>query len=93
MVGDRARDDREEKKEVPVEMRRRITLLFAALTMALAMAFGGAGAALADKGGFQHEGSCGVGRAAHEAIEDQTSPGATEYARFPPSEAGCTGKG
>ncbi len=49
--------------------------------------------ALADKGGFQHEGSCGVGKAAHEAIEDQSSPGATEYSRFPPSEAGCTGKG
>jgi len=49
--------------------------------------------ALADKGGIQHEGSCGVGRAAHEAIEDQTSPGATEYALFPPSKAGCTGQG
>ncbi len=46
--------------------------------------------ALADKGGIQHEGSCGVGRAAHEAMEDQTSPGATEYARIPLSEVGCT---
>jgi hypothetical protein len=59
----------------------------AALTMAVA------GGASADKGGEAHEGSCGLGKGgAHEAIADQTSPGATEFARFPPSEAGCTGQ-
>jgi hypothetical protein len=47
--------------------------------------------AFADKGGNPSEGSCGIGRGVHEAIEDETSPGATEFARFPPSEAGCTG--
>ena len=40
-VSDRVQDDKEEKKEVPVQMRKRITLLFAALTMALTMAFSG----------------------------------------------------
>ena len=33
-------DDKEEKKEVPVQMRKRITLLIAALMMALTMSFG-----------------------------------------------------
>jgi hypothetical protein len=40
VVSDRVQDDREEKKEVPVQMRKRITLLIAALTMALTMSFG-----------------------------------------------------
>ncbi len=69
-------------------MRRRLTALLAMVVMTVLLV---AAPAFADKGGIQHEGSCGVGRAAHEAIEDETSPGATEYARFPPSEAGCTG--
>ncbi len=69
-------------------MRRRLTALSATVVMTMMLV---AAPAFADKGGIQHEGSCGVGRAAHEAIEDETSPGATEYARFPPSEAGCTG--
>ena len=48
--------------------------------------------ALAGKGGAPNPDSCGLGKeAAHTAIADQTSPGATEFARFPPSEAGCTG--
>jgi hypothetical protein len=71
-------------------MRRRLTTLSATVVMAVMLV---AAPALADKGGIQHKGSCGVGRAAHEAIEDQTSPGATEYALFPPSEAGCTAQG
>jgi hypothetical protein len=50
--------------------------------------------ASADKGGTPRDGSCGLGKSnAHEAIADQTGPGASEAATFPPSEAGCTGNG
>jgi len=52
--------------------------------------------ALADQGGNVHEGSCGLGYGgAHWGIADPTAPGASdpENARFPPSEAGCTGQG
>jgi hypothetical protein len=68
-------------------MRRRLTALLAMVVVTVMLV---AAPAFADKGGFQHEGSCGVGRAAHEAIADPTSPGATEYARIHPSEVGCT---
>ncbi len=68
-------------------MRRRFTAMLAMVMMIVMVV---AAPVLADKGGFQHEGSCGVGRAAHEAIEDPESPGATEYALQPPSEVGCT---
>ena len=45
-------DDKEERKEVPVQMRKRITLLIAALTMALTMSFGSvAFAAITDQPG------------------------------------------
>ena len=48
--------------------------------------------ASAAKGGNPTSGSCGLGKStAHEAIDLPDSPGATEAATFPPSEAGCTG--
>ena len=43
-------DDKEEKKEVPVQMRKRITLLIAALMMALTMSFGSVAAFAIDEG-------------------------------------------
>jgi hypothetical protein len=50
--------------------------------------------ASAAQGGNPATGSCGLGKSnAHEAIGDQTGPGASEAATFPPSEAGCTGNG
>jgi hypothetical protein len=72
-------------------MRRRLTTL---LAMVVVMVMLGAAPALANKGGVPHEGNCGIGATtAHGDIADQTSPGATESARVPPSEAGCTGQG
>ena len=73
------RDDREEKKEVPVQMRKRITLLIAALTMALTMSFGSV--AFADpafgpgnKGGG--EGNSGpIGAKCHPPGTTTTTPG------------------
>jgi hypothetical protein len=48
--------------------------------------------ALAGEGGAPDLDSCGLGKdTAQAAIADQTSPGASEVARFPPLEAGCTG--
>jgi hypothetical protein len=72
-------------------MTRMRRLLLAATTATL-IALGTAGPALAEKGGSPNPDSCGVGReGAQTAIADPTSPGATEFAKFPPSEAGCTG--
>ena len=68
-------------------MRRRLTALLAMVVMAVMLV---AGPALADKGGVSHEGSCGFGReGAQTGVEDQTSPGATEFALIHPSEENC----
>ena len=72
-------------------LRKRLAALLAMVVVTVMLV---AAPAFADKGGVFHEGSCGLGRVlAQEAVADQTSPGATEIARQPPSEAGCTGKG
>jgi hypothetical protein len=71
-------------------LRKRLAVLVAA-AMVLVMA---ASPAWAAKGGFPTEGSCGLGKSeAQEGIADQSAPGASEFARLPPSEAGCTGNG
>ena len=58
-------------------MRKRISLLIAALMLALSMSFGGV--AFADTGGEPRTGSCGVGKAeAAEHRADPTEPGASE---------------
>ena len=60
-----------------------------------ALAIGLSGPTLAAPGGEPgaKHGSCGLGLTlAKLAIADPTSPGATEFARFPPSDAGCTGQ-
>ena len=77
-----------DREDGMVRIKRLILVALAAGVLAL----GAATPTLADKGGHPQENSCGIGAAgAHEAIADQTLPGATEFARFPPSEAGCTG--
>ena len=64
------------------------------LVIAVALVLLAAIPASADKGGAPRDGSCGLGKSnAHGAIADQTGPGASEAATFPPSEAGCTGNG
>ena len=71
-------------------LRKRLAVLVAA-AMVLVMA---ASPAWAAKGGFPTEGTCGLGKSeAQEGIADQSAPGASEFARLPPSEAGCTGNG
>jgi hypothetical protein len=73
---------------------KRFKKLCALLVVAVAVALFAAIPASAGPGGEPHGGSCGLGKStAHEAIQDQTGPGASEAARFPPSEAGCTGQG
>ena len=70
-------------------MHRRLMVLLTVVVMTVLLA---AAPALADQGGSQHEGSCGVGKdAAHESISEDTRPGASECALFPPKEFGCTG--
>ena len=50
------------------------------------------GAAVADPGGTLHVGSCGLAREfAIPAVQDPSSPGATEWALVPPNSWGCTG--
>jgi hypothetical protein len=62
--------------------------------VALAVGLFAAAPASAGQGGVPTDGSCGLGKAgAHSAIQDQTSPGATENAHIKPSEIGCTGNG
>jgi hypothetical protein len=76
-----------------VGMSRRNKSLIPAATIAVALVFA-ATPASAGQGGIPTEGSCGLGKSiAQEAIQDQTSPGATEAARTPPAEVGCTGNG
>jgi len=76
-----------------VGMSRRNKSLIPAATVAVALVFA-ATPASAGQGGTPTEGSCGLGKSvAHGAIQDQTSPGATEAARTPPAEVGCTGNG
>jgi hypothetical protein len=71
-------------------LRKRLAVLVAA-AMVLVMA---ASPAWAAKGGFPNEGSCGLGKSeAQEGIADQSASRASEFARLPPSEAGCTGNG
>jgi len=63
-------------------MRKRISLLIAALMLALSISFGGV--AFADQGGEPRTGSCGVGKAeAAEHRANPTEPGASEE-RFEP---------
>jgi hypothetical protein len=63
-------------------------------TIAVAAALFAAAPASAGQGGSPNPGSCGLGKtAAHSAIQDQTSPGATEESHVKPSEVGCTGNG
>jgi hypothetical protein len=72
--------------------RRRKPLMLSAVGVAVALF--AATPASAENGGAPHPGSCGLGKpGAHEAIQDPTSPGATENALIPPSEIGCTGNG
>ncbi len=76
-----------------VGMNRRKKLLKTA-AVAVALVLFGTAPAVAGPGGTPTAGSCGLGKAgAHDAIQDQTSPGATENARIKPSEVGCPGKG
>ena len=71
-------------------LRRKLTALLAMVVVTVMLV---AAPALAVKGGTPHEGTCGLGPVvAKGAIEDQSGPGASEEARFPPSEAGCTGQ-
>ena len=70
-------------------MRRYVVLLAMVVVTVMLVA----APALAAKGGFPAEHSCGIGTGAHGAIEDQSGPGASEAGLFPPSEAGCTGQG
>jgi hypothetical protein len=72
--------------------RRKVPLTLAAVGVAVALF--AATPASAGNGGEPTPGSCGLGKSnAHGAIQDQTGPGASEAAKFPPSEAGCTGNG
>jgi hypothetical protein len=65
-----------------------VALVMAAMTLAMAMP------AFAGMGGAPPSHSCGLGKeVAHAALEDTTGPGASEAARTPPSEFGCTGPG
>jgi hypothetical protein len=53
--------------------------------------------AFADKGGVSHAGSCGLSKEGlHNAIENPSSPGASEAGHVPPGHPGeqdaCTGK-
>jgi hypothetical protein len=68
-----------------------MALVMAAMTVAMAMpAFA---AAKEFSPNPNAEDSCGLGRpGAQEAVALEEGPGATEFARQPPSEAGCTGQ-
>ena len=72
-------------------MRRRLTAMLATVVMTVMLV---AVPAVAAPGGFPADPSCGLGYPeAHGGIADQTAPGASEFARFPPSESGCLDKG
>ena len=71
-------------------LRRKLAALLAMVVVTVMLV---AAPALAAKGGFPAEHSCGIGTGALFAIEDPSGPGASEAGRFPPSEAGCTGQG
>ena len=78
------------RKEV-VSMRRIISVLAVVALMA-ALLVTSALPAFADKGGFDHAGACGLGKAAaHRAILNTVAPGASETALIPPANTGCTG--
>jgi len=75
-------------------MRARLAPLLAIVLVTMMLL---AAPALAAKGGQPTESSCGLGEGlAQEAVADEVKkaegPGATEYARIPPSEAECLGK-
>jgi hypothetical protein len=62
--------------------------------VAVAVTVFAAAPASASKGGSPAPGSCGLGTpGAYVALQDQTSPGATENALISPQEFGCTGNG
>ena len=74
-------------------MRRRISVVVAMVMVAAILVAGPAFAAAEFSPNPKAEASCGLGRpGAQEAVALQESPGATEFARFPPAEAGCTGQ-
>ena len=71
---------------------KRVKELFALFVIAVALALLAAVPASAGQGGTPTAGSCGLGKSvAHEAIENQTGPGASEDATVPPASVGCTG--
>ena len=73
---------------------RKIRIAVATVMIAAGLLTALAAPASADKGGTPPLSSCGLGRTtAHDAIEDQTSPGATEASHVKPADVGCTGKG
>jgi hypothetical protein len=72
-------------------MNRCKKLLMAPVIAVVVVLFA-AGPASAGQGGNPTEASCGLGKStAHSAIQDQTSPGATEASHVKPSDVGCTG--
>ena len=75
-------------------MRRRLTTLVAMAVMTVMLVADPAFAAAKEFSPNPNaEGSCGLGRpGAQEVVALEERPGATEFARFPPSEAGCTGQ-
>jgi hypothetical protein len=63
-----------------------------AVPVAIVVVLVAAAPASAGQGGHPTEGSCGIGSTiAHEAIANQTGPGASEDARVSPASVGCTG--
>ena len=73
---------------------RRIRIAVATVMVAAGLLTALAAPASAGQGGIPAPNSCGLGRgSAHDAIADQTSPGATEASHVKPSDVGCTGKG
>jgi hypothetical protein len=69
-------------------LHRRLMALLAIVLVTMMVV---AAPALADTGGDPHEGSCGLGTGlAHEVIQDDTAPGASELTVISPSEFGCS---
>jgi hypothetical protein len=74
-----------------VLLRRRLSVLVAAVALLASMLVFSA-PAFADKGGVPDAGSCGLSKAeVHLAIENPSTPGASEAAHSP--FGGCQGKG
>ena len=72
----------------------RLKCSLVATVLAVAVSVVAAGPAFAGAGGVPTKGACGRGKTtAHDAIQDPTSPGATEAAKVNPVQLGCTGQG